>query len=135
MSAFYSKSTAQSDRQQRQLSLPSEYISSAQYVRGNDNVVADCLSRPVFATYVVAFDLPAIADSQRNDQEIETYQEQLKLIQCSPNLKLWCGMTTNSPRPFIPSSFREKIISFFYSLSHPSIKTTTKLAKERYFWP
>ena len=45
--AFLSPQTAKSDRQQRHWSVISEYVSSVQYVRGADNVVADCWSRPV----------------------------------------------------------------------------------------
>ena len=45
--AYLSPHTAKSDRQQRHWSVVSEYIAAVKYVRGVDNVVADCLSRPV----------------------------------------------------------------------------------------
>ena len=44
--AFLSPHTAKSDRQQRHWGVITEYVSSVQYVRGADNVVADYWSRP-----------------------------------------------------------------------------------------
>ena len=61
VAAFYSSSIAKSDRQQRQLSLISEYVSDVKYICGRENLVADCLSRPICAISVDAFDLPEIA--------------------------------------------------------------------------
>ena len=62
VSAFYSKSLSKSDRQQRQLSVISEYVTSIEYICGNNNIVADCLSRPsVNSISVDAFDLHEIA--------------------------------------------------------------------------
>ena len=80
VSAFHSKSIAKSDRQQRQLSFISEYVSSVEYIRGDNNIVADCLSRPSFAVSVDVFDLPGIALAQEEDKELGTYRERLKDI-------------------------------------------------------
>lgn len=135
VSAFYSKNLAKSDRQQRQLSFLSEYVSDIQYVRGQDNIVADCLSRPVCASQVDVFDIQGLAQAQLNDPEIETYKDRLKSYNCTPNLQLWCDFSTPIPRPFVPDSLRTNVIAFLHKLSHPSIKTTTKLVKQRYFWP
>ena len=57
LSAFYSKNIPKFEKQQRQLSYISEYISSMQYVCGRNNGVADYLSRPINAIQVDAFDL------------------------------------------------------------------------------
>ena len=50
VTAFLSPHTAKSDRQQRHWCVVTEYVAAVEYVRGADNVVADCLSRPVEAT-------------------------------------------------------------------------------------
>lgn len=135
VSAFYSKSVPKSDRQQRQLSLISEYVSHLEYIKGHDNIVADCLSRSVCATNVDIFDIPGIATAQTEDPELDTYKDRLTQFSCNPNLTIWCDTSTTTPRPFIPSSLRQNTINFLHKLSHPSVKTTTKLVKQRYFWP
>ena len=35
----------------------------------------------------------------------------------------------------VPKDTRVDIIKFLHNLSHPGVKTTTKLVKQRYFWP
>lgn len=135
VSAFNSKSIPKSDRQQRQLSLISEYISSIHHIKGKDNIVADCLSRPIYATYVDSFDLPGLASAQVNDEELESLKDRLKIFQVTPDLKLYCDMSTPVPRPYVPLSQRHEIISFLHSLSHPGVKTTIKLVKQRYYFP
>ena len=51
-SAFYSTKPSQSDKQQRHLSLLTELVSEVEYIRGDQNIVADCLSRPVSAVMI-----------------------------------------------------------------------------------
>ena len=135
VSAFRSRSIAKSDRQQRQLSFISEYVSSVEYIRGDNNIVADCLSRPTCAVAVDVFDLCGIARSQEADTEMETFKDRLTKYPLSPNLDLWCDTSTDSPRPFVPSSLRDGIINSLHNLSHPGTKATAKLIKQRYFWP
>ena len=135
VSAFYSRSLAKSDRQQRHLSLISEYVSSVEYIRGQNNVVADCLSRPVCATTADAFDLTGIASAQNDDTEIDTYKDRLTPYTLSDNVTLYCDTSTPSPRPFVPSSLRENVIASLHNLSHPGVKNTSSLVKHRYFWP
>ena len=135
VSAYYSKSSPKSDRQQRQLSLISEYISAMYHIKGRDNIVADCLSRPVMSTSLDSFDLPGLAAAQANDDELESIKSQLKVYEITPNLKLYCDISTPVPRPYVPVSQREKVISFLHRLSHPGVKTTIKLVKQRYYFP
>ena len=47
--AFYSLNPSKSDRQQRQLVILTEFISDIEHVKGSQNIVADCLSRPTLA--------------------------------------------------------------------------------------
>ena len=63
--AFHSLKPAKSDRRQRQLAIITELISDIAHVKGNQNVVADCLSRPTFAVQIDIYDLPALADAQK----------------------------------------------------------------------
>ena len=98
VAAFYSSSIAKSDRQQRQLSLISEYVSDVKYICGRENVVADCLSRPICAISVDAFDLLGIARAQLEDPELEIYSSNLTAHKIS-DLDLWCDHSTPTPRP------------------------------------
>lgn len=59
VSAFYSKNS-KSTCQQRHLSVVTEYITSMHYNKGEDNIVADTLSRNSSVT-IDAVNLPAIA--------------------------------------------------------------------------
>lgn len=135
VSAFYSRCIAKSDRQQRHLSFISEYISSVQYIRGHNNVVADCLSRPVCATAVDTFDLKGIADIQSSDAETQSYLNRLTPFSIAGGSTLWCDVSTTVPRPFVPETLRPNMIASLHNLSHPGFKNTSKLVKQRYFWP
>ena len=135
VSAFYSKNISKSEKQQRQLSYISEYISSMQYVCGRNNVVADCLSRPINAIQVDAFDLAGIAEGQANDTEIDNFKDNLIEFTLPSNVKILCNTSTMCPRPFVPGNLRNSVIESLHKLAHPGVKATTKIVKQRYFWP
>ena len=78
--AFKKKTPMKSDLQQRYLSIITEYVVDVSYIRGEDNIVADCLSRPVCAVTIDPCDLPAISESQKTDEELKTYESQLKNV-------------------------------------------------------
>jgi cleavage and polyadenylation specificity factor subunit 1 len=71
--AFAKKSECKSDRQARQFSFLSEYLCSLEYIRGEDNVVADFFSRPadVSSVQVDLFDLETMAKNQKGDEEVK----------------------------------------------------------------
>ena len=134
VSAYKKPSLMKSDKQQRHMSLISEYIADVLYIRGNDNIVADCLSRPTNAVSVDIFDLPAIAEQQKEDTEIQDYAD--KLVPYSfGNSQILCEKSTPSPRPFIPKASRKSIFDMFHKISHSGINATLKLIKQRYYWP
>ncbi|KAF2353177.1 Reverse transcriptase domain [Trinorchestia longiramus] len=83
-----------------------EYIPAFEYIKGHNNIVADCLSRPVCATTVDVFDLHKLASVQAD----ESYQDRLTPYEIAPNLTLWCDTSTSSPRPFVPSTSREPVV-------------------------
>lgn len=136
--AFKSSNHAKSDRQQRHLSIISEYVSDVVYIRGHDNVVADCLSRPatnINALSVDAIDLPALAKLQKEDTEIIKYQEKLKSYAVNHDDKIWCDTSCIVPRPFVPVAARKLIFDSLHCLSHPGMKSTLRLIKSRYYYP
>lgn len=135
VSAFISKNSAKSDKQQRQLSFISEYVHSVQHIKGYNNVVADCLSRDVCAARADIFDIPGLAESQKTDLEILDFKDRLTEFRISEESSILCDNSMPSPRPFVPKSARTSIIDMLHKVSHPGIKTTSKLVKQRYFWP
>ena len=51
------------------------------YIKDNNNVVADCLSRPICAaTNVELFDLIGISKAQINDAEIDECRDRLSNV-------------------------------------------------------
>ena len=135
VSAFTSRNPAKTDRQQRNLSCISEYISSMVYIRGHDNIVADCLSRNVNAISIDAIDLPAIAHAQKSDNEIKDYLHRLQDFPLQKDLVIKCDTSTYHPRPFLPQSQRKSIFNELHNISHPGQRASLRLIKSRYFWP
>ena len=135
VSAFYSPKPAKSDRQQRQLLILSEYVVSVSHIRGEDNIVADALSRSLNAVSVDFPDLCAIAKAQQSCEELESIKEKLKTFHLYDNTPILCNTDLPTPRPFVPSSHREAIFHSLHNLSHPGVKSSLSLISSRYFWP
>jgi len=135
VAAFYSPNPSKSDRQQRHLSLISEYISTIEHINGGDNVVADALSRSVNAVEIDFPDLNNISELQKSDDEISEYKDRLVSHELSCGKIILCDMDNVFPRPFVPKSCREKIFNHLHCLSHPGVNGSIKLIAARYFWP
>ena len=146
--AFNSAKPRFSDRQQRQLSAITEYVSDILYVAGKDNVVADALSRPPSPTEsacvmanlpdedhidsVPPIDLPAIAASQASsDMDFSPYRS----FGLDNSTTLFCEVSQPNPRPVIPTNMRNAIFKSMHDLSHPGCKATFRLLNTRFFWP
>ena len=114
VTAFHSPHVAKSDRQQRHWCVVTEYIADVQYIRGADNIVADCLSRPVNAVHVDACDLPAIAEHQKGDEEIAAYQDRLRALPLQED-SILCDVSSPQPRPFVPQSCRRRLFERYRS--------------------
>ena len=104
VSAFFSQTPCKSDRQQRHLSVVSEYVSHMEYIRGTDNVVADTLSRCVNSVELDFPDLSTLASAQQTDTELSEYKDRLKSFPLSNGKEIFCDVTSTAPRPFVPES-------------------------------
>lgn len=133
--AFYSQRPAKSDRQQRHLSFITEYVADVEYVCGADNIVADCLSRPVLSVQVDVTDLPAIAAAQSTDPETLASTHRLKPFPLTDGTQLLCDTSTPQPRPFVPVACRFALFQQLHSMSHPGMQSSVRLLKARYYWP
>lgn len=132
--AFTSKRPAKLDRQQRHLSLLSEYITEMHFIRGDNNVVADCLSRSINAVKVSCVDLISIAEQQVTDSELAEISSQLKPFLVG-KLTLYCDTSLATARPYVPRSIRPDIFAHLHNISHCGVQATVRLIKARYYWP
>lgn len=145
--AINSKSE-KSPRQTRHLSYISQFTTDVIHVSGKGNVVADYLSRMRNAENAVverSFELKALIENQETDEELKELLENPKrkhskfklqqIVIPVSNEKLWCEVSTNSNRPYVPEPLRKVIFNKLHALSHPGIRGSRKLISSRYFWP
>ena len=142
--AFNQKPENASPRQRKKLDYISQFTTDIQYITGCNNTVADTLSRIEsvdMQTTALNNLLIRIAQEQKSDTELTSNCDSnlalsLKLTKLpATNLSLYCDSTTNSPRPFVPKSLRQEIFNTLHNLSHPGIRATKRLVKERFVWP
>ena len=62
-------------------------------MKGNENIVADCLSRPTNTVMVDIFELLEIAKQQQDNVEIKVYKEKLQSYPLV-DLQLYCDIST-----------------------------------------
>jgi len=133
--AFSNTKPRLSDRQQRQLSFLSEFLSDLVHISGKDNVVADTLSRcdiNAITETSTPVDLPGIAKEQA--KEPESYSKFQPFNIGLNDTPLYCETSQPNPRPVIPASLRRPIFDCLHNMSHPGTKATIRLLITRYFW-
>ena len=129
-----------SARQQRQLSFISEYTTDIQHVSGQDNPVADALSRAFVNALHEGVDFQAMAREQQSDPEIHAYRTSITGCQFqdvpvgNAGLTLLCDVSTGKQRPVVPQSWRRRVFDAVHGLSHPAIRTTCKLLTSKFVW-
>ncbi|PAA55116.1 hypothetical protein BOX15_Mlig009056g3 [Macrostomum lignano] len=145
--AFHSGSQGTSDRNQRYLSIISEYVTDVVYIRGSDNIVADALSRLSESggspTQTVAaaeetsleepVDLPAIAAEQKRIGMQPS--NNCRFYEFDGKQALLCDTSSHYPRPVVPDSLQQPLIRQFHQLGHYGVRKTASLLTTRYFWP
>lgn len=147
--AFGNKKERFSDRQQRHLSVITEFVSDIVHIAGKDNVVADALSRPdpsneaqppsairLLAGLPPSVDLPAIARAQKDspptDPQIGKFDNfEIGIKDCP----LRCEVSQANPRPVVPEVLRRAVFDSLHSFAHPGRKATQRLISYRFFWP
>ena len=80
--------------------------------------------------------------SSKEDAELRDLlsdnQSELKLRKVyfpDQNVHLYCDMTSDFVRPFVPVSLRRAVFNSMHSLSHPGMRATQQLAASRFVWP
>ena len=109
--AFRKKNEQCSPRQFRHLDFISQFTTDIRHISGEDNIVADALSRIDELESTVNYE--ALAASQRNDEELQSYREnnfalQLRLIHIpDTNATVFCQVSTRTARPFTTKPSRK----------------------------
>lgn len=139
--AFQQKPDKCSPRQFRHLDFISQFTTDIRHVSGQDNVVADTLSRCFIEELHAPVSFDSLSQAQASDPELSQFLDEgssLRLQQIflpGSRNPLYCDVSTPTPRPFVPKSLRKQVFASLHSLSHPGANATAKLVAERFVWP
>ena len=137
-----SQASHHTPRQIQHLDYISQFTTDIRHIKGEDNPVADMLSRlsAIHCDTITPVNFQDIAKVQSDDSELsqlQTSNTSLKLqatqIPTSEETII-CNISTGVPRPFIPTKFRHNIFNSLHSLFYPSIRATRRLITARYVW-
>ena len=129
-----------SPRQFRHLDYIGQFTTDIRYIKGPDNNVADALSR--IEAIGMSVDRRTLAAAQESDDELcdivntGTCALRLKRVRFPDhNVELFCDVSGDIVRPYVPKSLRRDIFNSLHGLSHPGIRATQKLVTTRFVWP
>lgn len=137
--AFQQKLEKCSPRQYRHLDFIGQFSTDIRYVAGEDNVVADALSR--VDEISAGIDYEALAKEQQNDVELDKLtkgETALKLVRLpipGTDVAVLCDVSTGVARPFLTQRYRKQAFDSVHQLSHPGVKASIKLVSSRFVWP
>ncbi|GFT28690.1 retrovirus-related Pol polyprotein from transposon opus [Trichonephila clavipes] len=135
------KSDKCSPRQIRQLDFISQFTTNIVHIPGSDSIAADVLSRVSAITFPSQIDYDCIAETQQTDQELHTLiasgtsLEFKKVTFPNSSTEIMCDLSTGTARPYIPKQHRQDVFSAMHNLSHPGIRRSVHLMKQRFVWP
>ena len=162
--ALFRVSEPWTSRQQRQLAYLSEFAITLVHLPGQDNVVADTLSRPTppsgatgSALAAVVSDCPSsggvclvlplpdvplsyveLAHAQLTCPDVARLRSSPALsVVAHPfhNVSLFCDTKLGVNRPLVPSAFRRRVFDLVHGAGHPGIRGTRRLISSRFVWP
>lgn len=140
----FSKANSEKElpRRTRHLLFISEFSTDIRHLNGQDNIVADTLSRVETIECPTTIDYGELAREQENDMHIKQILnsniaghnfKKIMLPMCGKFI--FCDIANNRIRPFLTENFRRIAFDSVHNLSHPGVRTTRKLVTERFYWP
>ncbi|GBN45796.1 hypothetical protein AVEN_162358-1, partial [Araneus ventricosus] len=130
--AFSQKIEKLSPRQINHLNFIAQFTVDIKHISGKDNVVADALSRiESISTSPLAYE--DIARSQQDDEELDLLLKQpisltlQKLQVPNTDVMLYCDISTQVIRPYIPKTHRYQVFRNLHDLAHPGVRATVRL--------
>ncbi|GBM27214.1 Transposon Ty3-G Gag-Pol polyprotein, partial [Araneus ventricosus] len=137
---FTKKIEKLSPRQINHLNFIAQFTVDIKHISGKDNVVADALSRiESISTSPLAYE--DIARSQQDDEELDLLLKQptslslQKLQVPNTDVTLYCDISTQVIRPYIPKTHRYQVFRNLHDLAHPGVRATVRLICSRFVWP
>lgn len=136
--AFSQRADRASPRQLRQLDFISQFTTEIVHVSGEDNAVADALSR------IGAISMPSILSpatihaAQEVDDELQSVRENssLNLQQLFiDNISILCDVSDGIVRPYLPANLRRTAFDIVHGPAHPSRRATMQELRKRFVWP
>jgi len=128
-----------SPRRFRHLEFIGQFSTDFRHVSGQDNFVADTLSRA--DSIMTPLDYGALTSSQNQDAELQDILNGGSALRLErvhipgTEVTLYCDTSIPQPRPFVTAPFRRQIFDNLHGLSHPGAKATVKLVSQRFVWP
>ena len=127
--AFLQRADKASPRQPRQLDFISQFSTEITHVKGQDNVVADALSRINAIDMPTTLSLERIQEEQQQDQELKqilngTTSLHLQKLTTQPGVSIYCDISTGTIRPYIPQALRFTAFNTVHGSSHSSGRVT-----------
>lgn len=137
--AFSQPAEKATPRQSRQLGFISQFSMDIRHVSGKDKTVADTLSRVEAINFPSPIDYDKLADCQE-DQDLQDLLNSKSLVIGKVRIpestkKIYCDLSTDNIRPYIPKHYRQVVFKNIHGLSHPGIRTTVKLITQKFIWP
>ncbi|CAB0040261.1 unnamed protein product [Trichogramma brassicae] len=136
--ALEQKSDKFSPRQSRQLDFISRFDAKIVYTPGDENPVADALSRIDAITMPTTLNSAQISAEQQKDEQLTHLRGKAKLKLHDvviDGLSLVCVEQRDGLKPYLPESLRRQAFDTAHTLSHPSGRATVKRVALLYFWP
>lgn len=126
-------------RRIRYMDFIMQFCTSIHHIKGSDNVVADTMSRVASINLHPVIDFEKVANAQKKDSELEKLLKsttlKLKKIHLpNHNMPIYCEVSNDIVRPYLPPEFRVSAFETIHGISHPGIRTTRKMIRDRYFW-
>ena len=131
----------------RHFAFIAEYTTDVRHVHGQDNAVADALSRVELGTHPVcmgtglpSLDLLSMAQAQQADAEVQAYRTAITGLVLADvslpgtNTTLLCDTSISTARPIVPRSWRQAVFDAIHGLAHPGIKTSQKMVTAHFVW-
>ncbi|KAK2578263.1 hypothetical protein KPH14_000527, partial [Odynerus spinipes] len=115
-----------SPRQARHLDFIAQFVTDIIHLAGNQNMVADALSRIDAVEMPVIVTTQQLADEQANDEELQnlllhnTVLDLKKGTVIRSTTPLYCDCSTDVIRPYVPKTLRKQIFHMVHRIAHPS---------------
>ena len=106
------------------------------HVKGEENLVADHLSRPIMAALLPGVDLETMAHTQTRDPEVQAARTAITslILQDIEMNGLLCDISGGVPRPLVPAQHRREVFNAIHGLAHLGPVPTTCAVSDRFVW-